>query len=196
MNNISEILMLMLAAILTENFIFTKFLGICPFLGVSDSPSKALGMGMAVTFVMCISSVTTWLAYNFILVPFDLQYLRTIAFILIIASLVQLIDMFLKKYSPALHMSMGIFLPLIATNCAILGAALINIERDYTLLKSIVFGTFSGLGFLVAIMIFAGIREKINFSDPPHLFKGIPIALVTAGFLAMAFAGFHGITIV
>jgi electron transport complex protein RnfA len=195
MDNMSEILMLILAAVLTENFIFTKFLGICPFLGVSDQPSKALGMGMAVTFVMCISSAATWLVYRFILTPYDLQYLRTIAFILIIASLVQFMEMVIKKYFKALYESLGIFLPLITTNCAVLGAAFIIIDNEFTLIKAIIYGTFSAVGITLAIVIFAGVRERINFADPPAIFRGVPIALIAAGLLAMAFAGFHGIEI-
>ena len=191
-----EILMLMLGAVLTENFIFSKFLGICPFLGVSDKPSTAFGMGMAVTFVMSLASVATWTVYHYVLVPFELEYLRTIAFILIIAALVQFIEMFMKKYVPALYQALGIFLPLITTNCAVLGAAIINIDNEYNLIKSILFGTFSAVGFTMAILIFAGVRERINFADPPAIFKGVPIALVAAGLLAMAFAGFQGIEIV
>jgi electron transport complex protein RnfA len=191
-----EILMIMLAAVLTENFIFSKFLGICPFLGVSDRPSTAFGMGMAVTFVMSLASAATWTVYYYILVPFNLEYLRTIAFILIIAALVQFIEMFMKKYVPALYQALGIFLPLITTNCAVLGAAIINIDNEYNLIKAILYGTFSALGFTMAIIIFAGVRERINFADPPAIFKGVPIALVAAGLLAMAFAGFQGIEIV
>jgi electron transport complex protein RnfA len=191
-----EIFMIMLAAVLTENFVLSKFLGICPFLGVSEKPATAFGMGMAVTFVMTISSVATWLVYNFILSPFELQYLRTIAFILIIASLVQLIEMFMRKYAPALHQALGIFLPLMTTNCAVMGAALINIDNEYNLIRSVIYGSFSGIGFTLAIIIFAGMRERIYFSDPPSAFKGIPIALVAAGLLTMAFAGFQGIEIV
>ena len=190
-----EIFMIMIAAILTENFIFTKFLGICPFLGVSDKPSTAFGMGMAVTFVMTLASAVTWIVYNFILLPFNLEYLRTIAFILIIAALVQFIEMFLKKYFTPLYKALGIYLPLITTNCAVLGAAIINIENGYTLINAIVYGAFSAIGFTFAIIIFAGVRERINFAAPPAIFKGVPIALVAAGLLAMAFAGFQGIEI-
>ena len=190
-----EIFMLMLAAVLTENFIFSKFLGICPFLGVSDKPEKAIGMGMAVTFVMCLSSLVTWLVYYYILVPFELEYLKTMAFILIIASLVQFIDMVMKKYVPALHEALGIFLPLITTNCAVLGAAIINIDNGYNLAKSVIYGTFSAIGFTIAVIIFAGVREKVNFASPPSAFKGVPITLIAAGLLAMAFSGLQGIEI-
>ena len=190
-----EIFIIMFAAVLTENFIFTKFLGICPFLGVSDKPSTALGMGMAVTFVMTISSAVTWIVYYFILVPFDLEYLKTIAFILIIASLVQIIEMFMKKYFTPLYKVLGIFLPLITTNCAVLGAALININNGYNLITAIIYGAFSAIGFTFAIVVFAGVREKIDFASPPKIFEGVPISLVAAGLLAMAFAGFQGISI-
>jgi len=190
-----EILMIMLAAVLTENFIFSKFLGICPFLGVSEKPATALGMGMAVTFVMCVASASTWAVYHFVLEPFGLVYLRTIAFILIIASLVQFIEIVMKKYFTPLYESLGIFLPLITTNCAVLGAAIINIDNEYTLIKSIVYGTFSAVGFTMAIIIFAGVRERVSFASPPAAFRGVPITLIAAGLLVMAFAGFHGIEI-
>ncbi|GHU34771.1 electron transport complex subunit A [Clostridia bacterium] len=190
-----EIFMIMLAAILTENFIFSKFLGICPFLGVSDKPSTALGMGMAVTFVMTLSSAVTWVVYYNILVPFELEYLKTIAFILIIAALVQFIEMFLKKYVPSLYEALGIFLPLITTNCAVLGSALLNIDNEYTFINAVVSGAFSAIGFTLAIVIFAGVRERMQFASPPAAFRGIPISLIAAGLLAMAFAGFQGIEI-
>jgi len=190
-----EIFMIMLAAVLTENFIFSKFLGICPFLGVSDKPATALGMGMAVTFVMCVASAATWVVYHFVLAAFGLEYLRTIAFILIIASLVQFMEMVMKKYFTALYESLGIFLPLITTNCAVLGAAIINIDYGYTLIQAIIFGTFSAVGFTMAIIIFAGVRERITYADPPAVFRGVPITLIAAGLLVMAFAGFHGIEI-
>ena len=190
-----EIFMIMIAAVLTENFIFTKFLGICPFLGVSDKPSTAFGMGMAVTFVMTLSSAVTWIVYYFILVPYNLEYLRTVAFILIIAALVQFIEMFMKKYVPALYNALGIYLPLITTNCAVLGAALINIDNGYTLINAIIYGAFSAIGFTFAIIIFAGVRERISFANPLAVLKGVPIALIAAGLLAMAFAGFQGIEI-
>jgi len=195
MGGMSGIFMIMLGAVLTENFVFTKFLGICPFLGVSEKPASALGMGMAVTFVMALASAVTWLVYYYILTPFGLEYLRIIAFILVIASLVQFIEMFMKKYAPALHQALGIFLPLITTNCAVLGAAILNIDNGYNFIESVVYGTFSAIGFTLAIVIFAGVRERINFANPPAIFKGIPIALVAAGLVAMAFAGFQGIEI-
>ena len=191
----TEILMIMLAAILTENFIFIKFMGICPFLGVSDKADKALGMSFAVIFVMTLSSAATWAVYHYLLVPLGLEYLQTVAFILVIASLVQFIEMFLKKNVPALYSSLGIFLPLITTNCAVLGAALLSISNGYTFLQSVVFGFSAAVGFMVAVLIFAGIREKLRFSSVPKSFQGMPIALVAAGLVAMVFSGFSGISL-
>ncbi len=191
----SEIFMIMFAAILTENFIFSRFYGICPFLGVSDKPSTALGMGMAVTFVMTISSAVTWAIYHLLLEPNELQYLKTIAFILVIAALVQFIEMFLKRYIPTLYGALGIYLPLITTNCAVLGSALVNIEQGYDFGKSIVFGFSAALGFTMAIVVFAGVRERLRFAQPPKAFKGFPILLIAASLAAMAFSGFSGMKI-
>jgi len=188
----SSIFMIMFTAILTENFIFSRFYGCCPFLGVSDKPSTALGMGMAVTFVMTLSSAATWAVYNFLLEPFGLQYLKTIAFILLIATLVQFIEMFLRKFIPALYGALGIYLPLITTNCAVLGAALVNIEEGYSFVESVVFGFSAALGFTLAIVIFAGVRERLNFANPPKAFRGFPILLISASLAAMAFSGFSG----
>lgn len=188
----SEVFMIMFAAILTENFIFSRFYGICPFLGVSDKPSTALGMGMAVTFVMTISSAVTWAIYHLLLVPNELEYLKTIAFILVIAALVQFIEMFLKRFIPTLYGALGIYLPLITTNCAVLGSALVNIEQGYDLLKSVVFGCSAALGFTMAIVIFAGVRERLRFAHPPRAFKGFPLLLIAASLAAMAFSGFSG----
>ncbi len=193
--SLSFILSLIITAILAENYIFSKFLGCCPFLGLSENPSNALGMGCAVTFVMTLSSLITSLVNQYILVRFEMQYLQTVAFILIIAALVQLIEMFLKKSVPALYAALGIYLPLITTNCAILGAALLCVQNDYNPLVSAIYGFASGLGFTLAIVVFAGVREKVAFADIPKPFKGFPIALVTAGLLAMAFSGFSGVTI-
>lgn len=190
----AEMFMIMLAAILTENFIFIKFMGICPFLGVSDKADKAVGMSFAVIFVMTLSSAVTWVVYHFLLVPFGLEYLQTIAFILVIASLVQFIEMFLRKYVPALYSSLGIFLPLITTNCAVLGAALLNISNGYSFIESVVFGFSAAVGFMIAVLIFAGVREKLKYTDVPNSFKGMPIALVAAGLIAMVFSGFSGIS--
>ena len=166
-----NILMIMFTAILTENFIFSRFYGCCPFLGVSDKPSTALGMGMAVTFVMTLSSAATWAVYRFLLEPFGLKYLKTIAFILVIAALVQFIEMFLKKNEPSLYSALGIYLPLITTNCAVLGSALVNIEKGYNFIESVVFGFSAALGFTMAIVVFAGVRERLNFADPPKAFR-------------------------
>lgn len=188
----SNVFLIMFGAILTENFIFSRFYGICPFLGVSDKPSTALGMGMAVTFVMTLSSAATYAVYHLLLVPLSLEYLKTIAFILVIAALVQFIEMFLKKYIPSLYASLGIYLPLITTNCAVLGAALVNIENQSSFGESVVFGFSSALGFTMAISVFAGVREKMRFADPPRAFKGFPILLIAASLAAMAFSGFSG----
>lgn len=193
--NFTELFAIIVTAVLAENYIFVKFLGCCPFLGLSENPSNALGMGCAVTFVMTLSSLITNLINTFILIRFDLEYLQTVAFILIIAALVQLIEMFLKKAVPALYAALGIYLPLITTNCAILGAAILCVQNGYDPLTSTVYGFASGLGFTLAIVVFAGVREKVAFADIPKAFEGFPIALVTAGLLAMSFAGFSGVTI-
>ena len=187
-----NILMIMFAAILTENFIFSRFYGCCPFLGVSDKPSTALGMGMAVTFVITLSSAATWTVYHYLLVPFELEYLKTIAFILIIATLVQFIEMFLKKFIPSLYGALGIYLPLITTNCAVLGSALVNIEKGYNFIESVAFGFAAALGFTLAIVIFSGVRERLKLANPPKCFRGFPILLISAGMAAMAFSGFSG----
>ncbi len=189
-----EILLLMFAAVFAENFIFAKFYGCCPFLGVSEKPSTALGMGMAVTFVMTISSAATWLVHEFVLVPLELEYLKTIAFILVIAGLVQFIEMFLHRFVPALYNSLGIFLPLITTNCAVLGSALTGIQNGYKFIESVAFGFSAAIGFTMAIVIFAGVRVRLQFAEPPKSFNGMPIALVTAGLIAMAFMGFSGLS--
>ena len=188
----TNIFLIMFTAILTENFIFSRFYGCCPFLGVSDKPSTALGMGMAVTFVMTVSSAATWAVYHLVLVPAKLEYLKTIAFILVIATLVQFIEMFLRKFIPALYSSLGIYLPLITTNCAVLGAALVNIEKGYSFPESVVFGFSAAIGFTMAIVVFAGVRARLTFADPPKSFRGFPILLIAAGIVAMAFSGFSG----
>ena len=190
-----DIFMLMLSAILIENFIFSKFMGCCPFLGVSEKPDTALGMGCAVTFVMTLSSAVTWGVYRYILLPFGLEYLKTIAFILVIAALVQFIEMFLKRFVPALYSALGIFLPLITTNCAVLGAALLNIQNEYSFIESVVYGFSAALGFTLAIVIFAGIRQRLVLANPPKSFSGFPLILIAAGLAAMAFAGFAGLSI-
>lgn len=191
---VTDVLLLMLGAVLTENFIFSKFYGCCPFLGVSDKPDKAIGMGMAVTFVMTVSGAVTWAVYYFILVPAGLEYLKTVAFVLVIAVLVQLIEMFMRRYIPALYNSLGIYLPLITTNCAVLGAALISIQKNYGFIPSVSYGFAAGLGFTLAMVIFAGVRAKMEFADPPRAFRGFPLTLIAAGLLAMIFSGFSGIS--
>jgi len=192
---IQSLLSILLSAVLTENFILVKFYGICPFMGVSKKIDTALGMGMAVTFVMAISSAATWAVNTFLLIPFELEYMQTVAFILVIASIVQVVEMFLKKTIPALYKALGIFLPLITTNCAVLGAALVNVQKGYDFLQSVLFGAAGGIGFLVAIVIFASVRERTDKSDCPKCFKGFPIALITAGLIALAFMGFSGLKI-
>ena len=190
----SNIFLLMLTAVLTENFIFLKFYGICPFLGVSEKPDTALGMGMAVTFVMTISSAVTHAVYYLLLAPLGLEYLTTIAFILIIASLVQFIEMFLRRFLPSLYSALGIYLPLITTNCAVLGAALLNISEKYSFLESVVYGFSAALGFTLAIVLFAGVRERLKYAAPPKPFAGMPLLLIAAGLVAMAFSGFSGVS--
>ncbi len=191
----ADIFSVIIGAIFIENVIFSKFLGICPFLGVSKKTDTALGMGMAVTFVMAISSALTYLADTFILKPLNIEYLQTIAFILIIAALVQLVEMAIRKLSPPLYDALGIYLPLITTNCAVLGAAILNIQKGYDLIMSIIYGASVALGFTVAIYLFAGVRERLDNADIPSFMKGTPIALVSAGLIAMAFLGFSGLKI-
>ena len=195
MDQIYELLAITLGAILANNFIFSQFLGICPFLGVSKKVDTAVGMGIAVTFVMGLASAITWLVNTFILVPMNLGYMQTVAFILVIASLVQFIEMFLQKAMPTLYTALGVYLPLITTNCAVLGVALLNIQNNYNFISSVVYGITGGLGFLLAIVLFASIRERLVFADYPKSFEGFPIALVTAGLMALAFMGFSGLKI-
>ena len=185
-----------LGAILIQNFIFSQFLGICPFMGVSKKMDTALGMGIAVTFVMAIASVFCWLVNRFLLVPLGLGYMQTVAYILVIASLVQFVEMFLKKSIPSLYQALGIYLPLITTNCAVLGVVLLNTQNNYNFLESVVYGVTGGLGFLVAIVLFASVRERLELTgDPPRSFEGFPIALISAGLLALAFMGFSGLKV-
>ena len=195
MDQISNLLAITLGAILANNFIFSQFLGICPFLGVSKKVDTAVGMGIAVTFVMGLASAITWVVNNFILVPLDLMYMQTVAFILVIAALVQFIEMFLQKSMPSLYTALGVYLPLITTNCAVLGVALLNIQEGYNFIESVVYGITGGIGFLVAIVLFASIRERLVFADYPKCFEGFPVALVTAGLMALAFMGFSGLKI-
>lgn len=186
-----QIVSIIIAALLSENYVLVKFLGICPFLGVSKRINAALGMGMAVTFVMALTSFVCYFFYQ-LLVVLNLAYMQTVAFILVIASVVQLVEMFLKKKIPGLYMALGVYLPLITTNCAVLAVVLTNAQKDYSLLFSILNGTASGLGFTLAIVLFSSLRERVDKATPPECFKGTPIALITAGLLALAFMGFSG----
>ena len=189
-----EYLLLIISAVLVNNFVLSRFLGICPFLGVSKKISTAMGMCGAVIFVMTCASAVTWCLHTFLLEQYGLTpFLQTLTFILVIASLVQLIDIVMKRFAPPLHAALGIFLPLITTNCAVLGAAVINTKEGYGFLKSTLFGFSAALGFSLALIIFTGLREKIDRADPPRCFKGIAIALVTAGILSLAFMGFNGL---
>ena len=194
------ILGILIAALLSQNFILVKFYGICPFMGVSKKIDTALGMGVAVTFVMALASALCW-AVNLVLVKLNLQYMQTVAFILAIASIVQFVEMFLKKAVPALYKALGVFLPLITTNCAVLGVVLVNAQSGYHVagawefLLSVVNGAAGGLGFTLAIVLFASVRERVDKADCPECFKGFPIALITAGLLALAFMGFSGLKI-
>ena len=189
-----QILGILIAALLSQNFILVKFYGICPFMGVSKKIDTALGMGMAVTFVMALASAVCWLI-NLLLVALGLSYMQTVAFILVIASIVQVVEMFLKKAVPALYKALGVFLPLITTNCAVLGVVLVNVQEGYNFLFSVLNGAAGGLGFTIAIVLFASVRERVNKTDCPESFKGFPIALIAAGMLALAFMGFSGLSI-
>lgn len=195
MKEFTDILSIALGAILVNNFIFSQFLGCCPFMGVSKKLDTAVGMGVAVTFVMGLASAITWLVNEFILVKFDLLYMQTVVFILVIAALVQFIEMFLQKSVPALYTALGIYLPLITTNCAVLGVALLNIQNQYNFIESLVYGITGGLGFLLAIVLFASVRERNNFAECPKCFEGFPIALITAGLMALSFMGFSGLQV-
>ena len=194
MEQITNLLAITLGAVLANNFIFSQFLGICPFLGVSKKVDTAVGMGVAVTFVMGLASAITWLV-NLLLVQLGLEYMQTVAFILVIASLVQFIEMFLQKAMPTLYTALGVYLPLITTNCAVLGVALLNIQNNYNFISSVVYGITGGLGFLLAIVLFASIRERLVFADYPKCWDGFPIALITAGLMALAFMGFSGLKV-
>ena len=188
---IFKLLSITLGAILTNNFIFSQFLGCCPFLGVSKKVDTAVGMGVAVTFVMGLASAVCFVVNKYILIPLDLAYMQTVAFILVIASLVQFIEMFLQKAMPALYTA----LPLITTNCAVLGVVLLNVQNGYNFIESVVYGITGGLGFLLAIVLFASIRERLVFADYPKCWDGFPIALITAGLMALAFMGFSGLKV-
>lgn len=190
--SVTTLLAISLGAILTNNFIFAQFLGICPFLGVSKKIDTAVGMGAAVTFVMGLASAVCF-GVNKILIAFNLGFMQTVAYILVIAALVQFVEMFLKKNIPTLYTALGVYLPLITTNCAVLGVAILMIQKEFNLLQSVTYSVATALGFALALVLFAGIRERLDFEDVPKAFKGIPIALITAGILAMAFMGFSGL---
>lgn len=189
----SDLLKIAVGAALINNVVLSQFLGLCPFIGVSKKTKTASGMGMAVIFVITVSSALTSLVYNYILKPLNLEYLRTIVFILLIAALVQFVEMALKKFSPTLYSALGVYLPLITTNCAVLGIAITNVQKEYDFITGVVNGFFTAVGFTVAIVILAGIREKIEYNDIPKSFKGTPIVLLTAGLMAIAFSGFAGL---
>ena len=190
----TNIISISLGAILINNFIFSQFLGCCPFLGCSSKVETASGMGLAVVFVMGLASAICYVV-NLLLARLGLEFLQTLAFILVIAALVQFVEMFLKKMVPSLYSALGIYLPLITTNCAVLGVVLLNVQNDYNFIESVVYGITGGLGFMLAIVLFASVRERIDFSDYPECFEGFPICLITAGLLALAFMGFNGMKI-
>ncbi len=188
-----ELLVIFISALLINNFVLHYFLGICPFIGVSNRLDSAISMGLAVTFVMSIAASASWLIYYLILVPYHLEFLEIVSFILVIASLVQVVEMFIKKTSPPLYQALGIYLPLITTNCAILGVALLAVLKKYNFIETVVFSVGAGLGFALAIVIMAGIREELEFADVPETLKGAGITLIVAGILALAFMGFSGL---
>ena len=188
-----NLVLIFVAAVVTHNLVLAYFLGICPFIGVSNKMESSVGMGMAVTFVMTLAATVTWLIYHYLLMPFRVEFLQYAAFILVIASLVQLVEMFMRKMSPELYHALGIYLPLITTNCAILGLTLFVVSREYNFIESVVFGFASGIGFTLALLIMAGIREELEFCDVPGPLKGTGITLIIAGLLALAFIGFGGL---
>jgi electron transport complex protein RnfA len=188
-----HLFIIFLSAVLVNNFVLTRFLGICPFLGVSRKVETALGMGMAVIFVMTLASLVTNLVYNFVLIPLNLLFLHIIVFILVIASLVQLVEIVLEKISPALYRALGIYLPLITTNCAILGLALLNVIKGHNAIEAVIFGLGAGIGFALALLLMAGIRERLEVADVPEAFQGAAITLIAAGLLSLAFMGFNGL---
>lgn len=189
----TNILIIIVGAVFVNNFVLSQFLGICPFLGVSKKTETALGMGFAVIFVMGVASLFTFAVNKYLLLPLNLEYIQTIAFILIIAALVQLVEMVIKKFSPSLYNALGVYLPLITTNCAVLGVALMNVEGGYNMLEAFINGVFSGVGFTVAIVLLAGVREKLQRSDIPEAFRGFPITLIAASIISMAFVAFGGL---
>ena len=188
-----EYILIIISAIFVNNVVFAQFLGICPFLGVSNKVSTSMGMGAAVVFVITIASLVAYLLQYYVLVPLGIEYMQTIVFILVIAALVQMVEIVLKKVSPALYQALGIFLPLITTNCAVLGVAILLVQKQYNLMQSVTFAFATAIGFALALVIFAGIRERLELEDVPRSFRGTPIALITAGILAMAFMGFSGL---
>ena len=190
---IKDLLVILIASSLVNNVVLSQFLGLCPFLGVSNKTNTATGMGVAVIFVITLASTVAGAIYQYLLVPLDITYLQTIVFILVIAALVQFVEMFLKKFIPSLYQSLGVYLPLITTNCAVLGVALTNVQKSYGIVEGIVNGFATAVGFTIAIVILAGIREKMAYNDIPESFKGMPIVLVTAGLMAIAFCGFSGL---
>ena len=192
--DLTQIFSIALGAILVENFILVQFLGICPFMGVSKKMDTATGMGLAVIFVMALASIVCYLV-NLILIQLDLEYLQTLAFILVIAALVQFVEMFLQKSMPSLYEALGIYLPLITTNCAVLGVVLLNVQENYNFIESVTYGVSGGVGFLLAIVLFASVRERCEFADYPKAFEGFPIALISAGLIALAFMGFSGLKV-
>ena len=192
---LTNILSISLGAILINNFIFSQFLGCCPFLGCSNKVDTATGMGLAVTFVMGLASAICWVIDQYVLVPLGLAFLQTLTFILVIAALVQFVEMFLKKMVPSLYSALGIYRPLITTNCAVLGVVLLNVQNHYNFIESVVYGITGGLGFMLAIVLFATVRERVEFADYPECFKGFPICLVSAALVALAFMGFSGMKI-
>ncbi|MCH5263791.1 MAG: electron transport complex subunit RsxA [Lachnospiraceae bacterium] len=190
---VKDLLVILIASSLVNNVVLSQFLGLCPFLGVSKKTNTATGMGVAVIFVITLASAVAGAIYQYLLVPMDITYLQTIVFILVIAALVQFVEMFLKKFIPALYQSLGVYLPLITTNCAVLGVALTNVQKNYGIVTGIVNGFATAVGFTISIVILAGIREKMVYNDIPESFKGMPIVLVTAGLMAIAFCGFSGL---
>jgi len=188
-----NLVIILISSILVNNFVFAKFLGICPFLGVSKKVETAVGMGMAVTFVIVLASAITYLLQYLVLEPLGIEYMQTIAFILVIASLVQFVEMVIQKISPSLYQSLGVYLPLITTNCAVLGVAILNIQNSYSFLETIFNGAGAALGFTLAIVLFAGVRERLELSNIPKCLQGFPIALITASLISLAFLGFQGL---
>ena len=190
---IKDVIFIMLSVILVDNYVLSKFLGICPFLGVSKSLNTAIGMSGAVIFVMTLASAITYIVYEFLLLPYDLEYLRTISFILVIASLVQFVEIVLKKFIPPLYKSLGIYLPLITTNCAVLGVAILSVDNGYNFIYSVIYGFGAGIGFALAMIIFSGVRQRVALSDIPRSLEGLPISLVAASLVSLAFFGFKGL---